>query len=311
MVQTEFASMCADDDVVFPGAIADIVDFLKRNRDHSAAHGWYFQFYLEGALGMTSILYRSPSLDADDHFERLYRLFASYEAITYAVHRTAVLKRVLFYVQGMRSMLARELLGGALAVIAGKVARLPIMYSGRSLGPSVSYLHWHPIEFLAGSPAGLWQEYGRYKAKLFEYRAELGIGSSDQEEADRLVDLAHVRYLADYFRPEVIDHVYEEVRRGRTPAELMQGVWPILAKGQTLGGRSALRKLGERAVSKLRHIYARRATAQGRSYRTLETRTANGVPRGVDIYEAFESAATVNRITPSTAELVSLMAGYE
>src|SRR5689334_21982975 len=106
-------------------------------------------------------------------------------------------------VQGVTNMLERELLGGALAVVAGKTARLPLLYSGRSLGPSAPYADWHPVDFLASSPQSLFDDYQRYRAILLEYCASLGRPLDTAEHY--LVDLAHLRYLSDYFKPAVLD----------------------------------------------------------------------------------------------------------
>ena len=143
--------MCADDDVVMVDSLPVLRDFLQKHHDFSAAHGWYFTFYDNVHLGITSIVYSGPSIDRDDPFLRLRDLLNRYEAVTYAVYRTDVMRRVLYEVQRVESMLARELLAGELTVLWGKVARLPIFYYGRSLGPSESYAHWHPVNFLTNN----------------------------------------------------------------------------------------------------------------------------------------------------------------
>lgn len=314
MVRTEYASMCADDDLVLVDSISQIVGFLERNPGHSIAHGWYFQFYLESALGLTSILYRSPSIEADAWTDRLYSLLSGYEAITYGVYRTEVLRRVLFHTQDMRSMLARELLGGTLALIAGKAARLPVVYSGRSLGPSGSYAHWHPIEFLASTPRGMFEEYARYKAKLFEFCAERGVPVGDAEQSEKLVDLAHMRYVSQYFTPEIIDHIYAETVRGRTGAELLGGVWPILSKRAGIEGAfqrsGTLRRLRNAFVPGLRDYHVRRIVAPN-SYAKIPARTASGKERTVEVYEVFRAAMVSGNVAPGESALIEQLAGYE
>ena len=181
LVETEFASLCADDDLVLVSGIRAVVDFLAENADFSVAHGWYFSFYLRGALGLTKIVYRSPTLGADDPIERLWHLFSNYEAVTYGVHRTEILRKSLSLVQGVQSMLWRELLEGAVAAVSGKIARLPVLYAGRSLGPSGPYVDWHPIDFLIRSPQALLEDYMRYRKALLEHYRDCGHPSDGLE----------------------------------------------------------------------------------------------------------------------------------
>ena len=225
-----------------------------------------------------------------------------------------MLRRVLLHVQSMRTTLARELLGSALAVVAGKVARLPVLYSGRSLGPSGAYRNWHPIEFLANSPRDLFEEYARYKAKLLEYCAEVGIRIDDPASAERFVDLAHMRYVSEYFRPEVIDYVYREARSGRSSADLMSGVWDILSNRPGLRGAlyrsSVLRELRNKLLPGLREHHVEKIISPS-SYARVDGATATGKPRAVEIYERLRSAVEAEAIQPGIADLVTIMAGYE
>lgn len=314
MVQTEYASLCADDDFILVASVQPIIDSLEGRPDYSVAHGWYFQFYLEASLGLTSVLYRGPSIDADNFIDRIYQLFSNYEALTYGVHRTRDLQRILFHTQDMSSMLARELLGGALAVIAGKVARLPVLYSGRSLGPSGSYANWHPIEFLARSPRGLFGEYARYKRKVFEFCSERNIEVKDPTEAERHIDLAHMRYAADYFRADVLDYVNAQVRGGRTLEDLMGGVWAVLSRRtgvEAFVHRSRpVRRLRRALFPNLRDHHLRKLLAPN-SFARIPARTASGRNRDAEIYHAFQTAVDSGGVTPATAEIIAIMQGYE
>jgi glycosyltransferase domain-containing protein len=289
MVRTEFASLCADDDLVLADSIAPLVEHLARHRDCSVAHGWYFYFYLaEGALGLTRIAYRGASIDAADPVDRLHQLFRSYEALTYGVYRTPVLQRALAGVQQVETMLARELLGGALAVVAGKADRLPLLYAGRSHGPSVPYAHWHPMDFLLGPPQRLFDEYARCRAQILAYYGECG--HSPRDDLVQLVDLAHLRYLAEYYSPEVVDYVFEQTRRGMPRGDILGGIWPVWTKQRGLKGvlqRSRwVRRLRDRFAPSLRGYGLRRFT-QAHVYRKLQASSADGVPRTYHVYPEF------------------------
>jgi glycosyltransferase domain-containing protein len=311
MVRTEFASLCADDDFVIVSSIDPLLRFLADKPDYSVAHGWYFQFYLEGGLGLTKILYRSSSIDAADPLDRLYGLFSNYEALTYGVHRTVVLRRVLYHVQSLQSMLGRELLGGALAVIAGKSARLPLLYSGRSLGPSAPYVNWHPVDFLITGPRALYEEYVRYRATLLEYFRECGHPVSDLEAWSKLIDLVHLRYASEYFKPKVMDYLYEQSRLGRPRQDIMQAVWPLLIGGPAVENPDPVADEPpgwlERALARLR---GPEVAKKANLFRTVLSAEASGANREVHVYPEFETALGEGRIQTSADELSRLLAGY-
>jgi glycosyltransferase domain-containing protein len=301
MVRTEYASLCADDDLLLVASLAPILDHLARNPDCGVAHGRYFQFYLSGAFGLMKMAYRSPSIDAAQPIDRLRQLFANYEALTYGVHRTALLQEIMARVQGLQTMLGRELLGGALAVVRGKAVRLPVMYAGRSLGPSAPYADWHPLNFLLDAPQGLFDEYQRYRRILLDAWKE-GAAQAD------LVDLVHLRYLSDYYRPAVIDYVEQELRQGRTKPEIMGGIWPVLLEHRGIEGalhRSRwLRRMRDRFAPWLRGYHVRKFT------RALQYRTVSSGTRDYHVYREFEGALAEGGLATRPEDLVELLAGY-
>lgn len=314
LVRTEFSSLCADDDLVLVSSIGTIVDFLAGNPDCSVAHGWYFNFYLSaGALGLTGIAYRGASVDASDPVDRLHQLFRNYEALTYGVHRTSVLRRVLSHVQSVESMLGRELLGGGLAVIAGKAARLPVLYAGRSLGPSAPYVNWHPVDFLAGSPQHLFGEYVRYRAKLLEYYDECGYPAGNRDELVKLIDLVHLRYLSEYFTPKVLDYMIEQTRKGRSRQEIMGGVWPVLLERGGLEGalqrNRSLRRLRDRFAPWLRGYHIRKIT-RAHAYRTVRMTSAPGAQRDYHVYPEFDAQLAGPELGMKTESLIGTLADY-
>jgi hypothetical protein len=313
MVRTEYASLCADDDLVLVSSIRPIAEFLDAHPDYSLAHGWYFNFYLNGALGLTGIIYKSPSIDEDDPVARLHHLFRRYEALTYGVHRTVALQRALRQVQKLRSMLGRELLGGAIAAVSGKVARLPLLFSGRSLGPSAPYVDWHPAEFLLSSPQSLFDEYVRYRGLLLESLVEAG--GTVTEETVNLVDLAHLRYVSEYFKPEVIDYLIEQLRAGTPRVDIVGGMWPILAGKRGTEGVlqrcAALRRIRDRFFPWVRGYHVRKVMGTVQFSR-VESTTASGRHRSYEVYEAFRAALAPGRgITPSCEDVMSVLRGYE
>jgi glycosyltransferase domain-containing protein len=312
LVETEFASLCADDDLVLVSGIRAIVDFMEKNADFSVAHGWYFSFYLSGALGLTKVVYRSPTLGAEDPIERLWQLFSNYEAITYGIHRTEVLRKSLALAQGVRSMLWRELLGGAVAAVSGKVARLPVLYSGRSLGPSGAYVDWHPIDFLITSPQALLEDYLRYRKKLLDHYRDCGHPSDSLATIADRVDLIHLRYLSEYFKPKVLDYLYQEMKKGRSREEIMGGVWTVLLElpvAERVSRRSRLlRRLRDRFAPWLRGHHIRKLAARP-AHRTEHARTASGAPRDCHIYAELQDQ--LRSASLDAGDLLATLAGYE
>lgn len=314
LVRTEYSSLCADDDLVLPAAIGRIVAHLAAHPDCSMAHGWYFNFYLAGgALGLTGIAYRAASVDADDPVDRLHQFFRNYEALTYGVHRTSVLRRVLAHVQDIDTILGRELLGGALAVVAGKAARLPLIYAGRSLAPSAPYVNWHPVDFLVSSPQHLFEEYLRYRGKLLAYHDECGHAAADRDALVKLIDLVHLRYLSEYFTPKVLDYMIEQTRLGRSRQDIMGGVWPVLLDRQGLEGalqrNRLLRRLRDRFAPWLRGHHVRRVT-RAHAYRTLSGPTLQGPRRDCHVYPEFDSALLQGGVDIRAEALIESLASF-
>jgi glycosyltransferase domain-containing protein len=312
MVETDYSSLCADDDLVLVAAIAPLLDYLDKNPDYSVAHGWYFNFYLNGALGLTGIAYKGRSIEENDPLDRLHHLFANYEALSYGLHRTTVLREALSCVQGLHSMLGRELLGGAVAVVVGKAARLPLLYAGRSLGPSASYVNWHPAEFLLSSPQSLFDEYKTYRALLLE--SYKGTGRLVTDEVVKLIDLAHLRYLSDYFKPEVIDYLICQSRQGADREKIVGGMWPILAGKTGLEGnlqRNAfLRKLQKRFFPWVRGYHVRKVLSP-KAHEVLAATTVSGKARNYEIYEQFNVALSSGELDATMGTIKDILCGYE
>jgi glycosyltransferase domain-containing protein len=246
MVDTPYLSLCADDDIVRVEALAPIVEFLSRNADHSAAHGFYFNFQEQGRASppwrttISSLFYRGPSIDAAQPAERLAQLLRRYEALTYAVYRTEVARRAYAESANVASILARELLSGALTVVAGKTARLKVIYYGRSTGPSAGYRNWHPLEWLATDPAGLFGEYAAYRAILLRALAERG---ATGDEAARLCDLAHLRYLSGFLDAGYLEFALERNLERLAPEKVISEVWRFWNERSARGWRGLARKV--------------------------------------------------------------------
>jgi glycosyltransferase domain-containing protein len=317
LVRTPYCSLCADDDLVLPSSLAPIVQHLETHPDCSVAHGWYFTFYNNEHLGITSSVYRGASLDQADPVARLLALFKNYEAVTYGVYRTSVMQSVLRDVQGVESLLGRELLGGALAVAMGKAARLPVFYYGRSLAPSQSYNHWHPLDFLISAPDGLYRDYAAYREILFNRLKSNGYDKYPDTELHTLIDLIHFRYLSDYVKPRVMEYLTEQVMARKAKPEIMQGMWSALAQEsdqtlvRALSGSRLLRKIRDRFFPgfRLHHFRRRLAPAEQRK---VQSKTAGGKMREYLFYKEFLGSFTGNGgLEQEITKIVAALDHYE
>ena len=310
-VDTEFCSLCADDDVVLLETLGRLVEFLQAHPDHSVAHGQYFTFYLDGHVGITRSIHRGASLDQDDPVARLLALFRNYEAVTYGVYRTAVMRSVLRDVQSVGSMLARELLGGALTVVHGKAARLPFFYYGRSHLPSHPYLSWHPLDSLVSSPEGLFRDYAVYRNILLAGFKSVGYETRSGSDLARLIDLIHLRYLSDYVKPGVMDYLTEQTMAGTPRPKIMQGLWSVQARegepslAGMLSGSIFVRRMRDRFFPKFRLHHLQRLSAPT-GQRTVQATTSSGRAREYLFYQEF--LATLDGYSEPDEEINAIVA---
>lgn len=313
LVKTQFASLCADDDLVLVSSINPLIRYLEDNPDYSVAHGWYFNFYLNGAFGLTDIVYKGKSIDEEDPIERLTHLFSNYEAITYGVHRTIVLQEALGRMRQLNSLLGRELLGGAIAAISGKIARLPVLYAGRSLAPSAPYVNWHPIEFLLTSVQSLFDEYAKYRLLLLEsYTAQFGQPS---DAITQYVDLAHLRYLSQYLNPEVVEHLIQGIRQKLPRQDIVNGMWPILTQKQGLAGKlqksGLLQRIRRNLFPWVRYYHFKKLFSSSSSLFRTNSMTKTGTNRNYEIYNDFVQRAIPICSKNNLNELISVLNLYE
>jgi glycosyltransferase domain-containing protein len=196
-VSTEFCALCADDDLVVLDGIERCLDTLRRNPQASVAQGYSFSFQCQpnGDMDIGSILYFTSTVDDATPLARLATLFGRYQAATYGNYRTPVLQRILTTIRPMTSILGRELLGSALAAIDGQMIRVPCFSHGRSMDASESYQHWHPLEWFAKDPQGLFSEYRRYRELMEQAVLERPDNNLDAAAVRRILDLINLRYM--------------------------------------------------------------------------------------------------------------------
>lgn len=192
-VTTPFAMLCADDDIVFVDQLETLVAALEVESDAVAAHGRYLGFTAGSTIDVERVIYDAPSVTGGSAAMRIARLLDRYEATTYALHRTAALRRALAAAATAPSMLFRELLGGLTAAAEGSILRLPEFSHARNLGPSGRYERWQPLEFAFRAPGDLIMEYAHARSLLAGR-----LPNVSRDAAMRVIDLAHLNYFVQY-----------------------------------------------------------------------------------------------------------------
>src|SRR5262245_11472369 len=211
-VTTDFCALCADDDLVVLDGVRRCLEALRRNPRASVAQGYSFSFLCsaDGNIDLGNILYFSSTIEDATPLARLAKLFARYQAATYGCYRTPVLQRIFDTLKPMTSILARELLGSALAAIQGEVIRVPRFSHGRSMDASESYENWHPLEWFAKDPQGLFSEYYRYRALMAQAVLQRPDNTLDAAAVRRALDLIHLRYMVKHAPDHALAFITEQ-----------------------------------------------------------------------------------------------------
>jgi hypothetical protein len=200
---------------VFDG-VERCLDALRCNPQASVAQGYSFSFLCQknGNVDLGNVLYFTPTIDDAAPLTRLSTLFARYQAATYGNYRTPVLQRILRTLRPLNSILARELLGTALAAVEGQMIRVPYFSHGRSMDASERYEHWHPLEWFAKDSHGLFSEYHRYRELLAQAVLERPDYILDAAAVRRILDLIHLRYMVRHAPDSALTFIVNEKMRG-------------------------------------------------------------------------------------------------
>jgi len=206
LVETEYASLCADDDVVFPEALAESLMFLESHPDYACAHGLYLNFRQAGNDIHVFSEYSGPSNEAIHPGARVFRLLQRYESLYYGAFRTNDLREIVTVMQAMPSPLFRELFQSVATVIKGKVKRFPSVYAARQSGPPAdpNREKWQTCYWFADNPREVLEHYERYCDTLWKFYEDRASQRVERAAFFKTLDLAHAVYFsagcsADYF----------------------------------------------------------------------------------------------------------------
>jgi glycosyltransferase domain-containing protein len=223
-VTTPFCALCADDDLVILEGLRRCLDAIRRNPLASAAQGCSFTFLPrpDGNMELNSMVYLGPTIDDDSPLRRLERLFQQYQAPSFAVVRALALSRIFDALRPVTKILTRELLWSGLTAIEGQLMRLPDVTYGRRMGRSAAAECWHPVEWFCKDPDGMFADYLPYRKLLAAAIVRRVDNEQRPDEVRDILDLIHLRYLAQRATVPVLEFIAEQQMAGFDFAEY----WP-------------------------------------------------------------------------------------
>lgn len=167
-VDTPLAVLVPDDDVTFVHALQQCANYLAANPDAVAAHGYVLDFGIhENTFDLVRVRWFTPTVGEDDPLERMYHLMRRYQPFFWAVFRKEALLAALRRTRQASMILFQEMTFMGTAVLLGKVARLPCIYSLRGMEESLTPLsQTHPFFALLEDSDGFFEHYRVYRDHL-------------------------------------------------------------------------------------------------------------------------------------------------
>jgi len=194
-IRTPYVSLCADDDLLFPEVIEDCIEQLDRAPDTVGCHGVYLNLTLSGDRARLYVEYDSASIDAGDVVDRMIALLLDYQAITYAVYRSAHFAATFARAEQVVSPYYWELFAGLAAIAGGKMKRLPRVSNIRRTFLPYPETVWHPVPLMADDPDKFMGEFVEYRRRLLEFLADHNIFLNTHGE--KRITHAHLVYFLD------------------------------------------------------------------------------------------------------------------
>ena len=168
VVATEYACLCADDDLIVVKTALESVGFLARNSDYVACHGYYLRYSLTNSKSMLleDWEYRGPSLTATTASGRAIDLLSNYEALFYSVQATPMLRMSLEAMTTSPYIMHQELANALWLVLAGKIKRIDRIYNLRQAGIATRHSLADHYSFIAERFPSLTADYAFMVEKL-------------------------------------------------------------------------------------------------------------------------------------------------
>lgn len=205
LVQTPYASLCADDDLVFPHGLLEAIAFLENHPDYVAAHGLCLNFRQDGRNVHIAREPAGLSNEATHPGARIFHLLQKYESLYYAVFRAADLRTIFGALKPLPTLVFQELFQSVAAAIKGKIRRFPDFHAVRQSGPPAHPERdkWQTQYWFARDPVEVIEHYGAYRDEVWKFYEAHGQAPRMEKAAFyRTLDLAHAVYLSAGCPPE-------------------------------------------------------------------------------------------------------------
>jgi glycosyltransferase domain-containing protein len=182
-VDSEFACMCADDDLIVLNSVFTCAEFLAQNRDYVACHGHYLRYSLtdSDSILLEDWEYSGPSLTGDSSSKRVIELMSNYEALFYSVQATPTLRKSLEAMTTSPYNMHMELANALWLVMAGKVKRIDGIHYLRQSGDASLHERGEPHSYFAMHFASVMPDYAAMAEKL---TARFQLAYPDKKESD-------------------------------------------------------------------------------------------------------------------------------
>ena len=125
-----------------------------------------------------------------------------------------MLQRIFDTLKPMRSILARELLGTALAAIEGQMPAGGVFQPRPQHGYFQKLQHWHPLEWFAKDSQGLFSEYHSYRELMAEAVLARPDNTLDAAAVRRVLDLIHLRYMVSHAPDRALAFIADQKMSG-------------------------------------------------------------------------------------------------
>lgn len=205
LVETPYCAFCADDDLVFPEALAKALDFLVSHDDYVCTDGIYLNFFPSNGEIQFRMEYGSRGIDAEHAGARVFQLFQRYESMFYAVFRTPDLRELFSFVKDIPSLHYQELFQAAGALLKGKSHRLPEFYAARQhCDPAEPARdNWQTFYWFADDTTEFLDHYQAYRAELWKfYERFCAEPRLEQKPFLSAMDMAHATFFSENCPPE-------------------------------------------------------------------------------------------------------------
>lgn len=205
LVETPYSAFCADDDLVFPEALPQALDFLHNHADYVCTDGIYLNFFPTNGEIRFQIEYGSRGIEAGHPGARVFRLFQGYESIFYAVYRTSDIRDVFSFVKDIPSLHYQELFQAVAALLKGKTHRFPDFYAARQHCEPAEPTRdkWQTFYWFADDSSEFLSHYRDYRDNLWRFyesfSAEPRLNRKDFFSA---MDMAHAMFFSQGCPPE-------------------------------------------------------------------------------------------------------------